>query len=362
MTNFYIKTANLEEMKAFSKTKGLSENPKIAWISILDPNKPEPLFEDSPNKLTEYFYDVPYDLYSSSTKELEYAAITQEQADRIAKFVHDNSQAGVFIINCTAGVARSGAIAEYIYEKIGEKRGLSSGKFREMNRHIVPNLDVKQKLHNWVYKEKKVLFLDIDGVLNSELFFEARSFGGRQMKFFTGKNKKRVDNLNFWSRQISERSISCINRIVEDTGCEVVLSSTWRKYVSIPDMNTILKKRGATFSILNKTEVLFRERGLEIQKYIQENCVTTYCILDDDVDMLDSQLENFVRTDPFCGINWGDRDKCIAILGSETYDWGTGSSSQKRAKIKRIDCDIRLLQITREQLVIAENKQREQKL
>jgi hypothetical protein len=36
--------------------------------------------------------------------------------------------------------------------------------------------------------------------------------------------------------------------------------------------------------------------GHEIQQWIDDNNITSYCIIDDDDDMLPSQLNNFVRT------------------------------------------------------------------
>ena len=38
------------------------------------------------------------------------------------------------------------------------------------------------------------------------------------------------------------------------------------------------------------------ERGYEIQRYIDLFDVKTYCIIDDDADMLESQMNNFVQT------------------------------------------------------------------
>jgi hypothetical protein len=53
-------------------------------------------------------------------------------------------------------------------------------------------------------------------------------------------------------------------------------------------------------SLINNKEVFnrFADRGYEIQQWINNNLemLSTYCIIDDDNDMLESQQLNFVKT------------------------------------------------------------------
>ena len=117
----------------------------------------------------------------------------------------------------------------------------------------------------------KVLFLDIDGVVNSaETFTQHDSMWplDKYMAFLVGK-------------------------IVMQTGCKVVLSSSWRNH---PDGVQEVEKR--IVPVMDKTcrSWYVREtghhslRGGEIQKWIDSHPeVTRYCILDDDSDMLPHQ-------------------------------------------------------------------------
>lgn len=90
------------------------------FISILDPDEKEPLREDSENYKTFWFYDLESDIQI-------YKAITPEQAESIIEFIIDNKYKKKFVVHCTAGVSRSGAIGEAVWELFG-------GSYQELTR------------------------------------------------------------------------------------------------------------------------------------------------------------------------------------------------------------------------------------
>jgi len=131
----------------------------------------------------------------------------------------------------------------------------------------------------------KIIFLDIDGVLNV-IGQGYDSFGQLFHKHFE-------DNLRW---------------IVEQTGAKIVISSSWR-ITGLQDMKNMWKRRNLPGEVIDITpteiDVVERKicefyddvkRGHEIQLWIDDNDVKNYVILDDDSDMLPSQLNNFVRT------------------------------------------------------------------
>lgn len=125
-----------------------------------------------------------------------------------------------------------------------------------------------------------ILFLDVDGVLNS------LKTGGRYA--------------------LKKKCLRRLQEIVEKTGCEIVLSSTWRKdEYAFKRLRRVLAYRN--IKIKDTTPVLHGEiRGEEIRKYMldrsPEGNTWRYAILDDDGDMLREQLPNFFQTDPEFGI------------------------------------------------------------
>jgi hypothetical protein len=146
---------------------------------------------------------------------------------------------------------------------------------------------------------KKIIFLDIDGVLNV-IGQGSDEFGQKFHKHFE-------DNLRW---------------VVEETGAEIVISSSWR-FIGLNKMREMWKKRNLPGNIIDVTpreiEVVERgtcrfyddvSRGHEIQQWIDDNGVDCYCIIDDDNDMLLSQMDNFVRTS-----NNTDHPDCVDMMG-----------------------------------------------
>ncbi len=108
---------------------------------------------------------------------------------------------------------------------------------------------------------------------------------------------------------LNRNRLRLLQRIVEETGCEILLSSTWRNDVyALRRLKRVLGYRG--IKIKDVTVNLHRGedgkrfyRGHEIQEYLDRHPeIETYVIVDDDSDMLDSQLRNFVQTDGEIGL------------------------------------------------------------
>jgi len=123
----------------------------------------------------------------------------------------------------------------------------------------------------------KVLFLDVDGVLNTT---KARS-----------------------PMSLSKGCLSRLERIVKETGCYIVLSSSWRKYDDASSkLNRMLHYRGML--ILSHTQIISSAcRGVEIAVWLKTHpAAKQYAIVDDDSDMLQEQLPHFFQTDPDYGL------------------------------------------------------------
>lgn len=149
----------------------------------------------------------------------------------------------------------------------------------------------------------KVIFLDIDGVLN--VIPQGRdAYGGIFHPEF-------VDNLE---------------RIIDETGAKIVISSSWR-HSGLQKMLDMWKFRNLPGEVIGVTPDLYRRvdfegerkmvRGDEIQAILDQYYqITNYVILDDDDDMLSGQMGNFVQTSnninhPDCiDIGYGLTNEC----------------------------------------------------
>lgn len=150
----------------------------------------------------------------------------------------------------------------------------------------------------------KVIFLDFDGVLNIHPFIGRDKFG----HIF---NAKCVQNLE---------------TIIKQTGAKIVVSSTWRmdgtdvmkqlwKERNLPGEIIGCTPKFNTPRVMNAVELMeYRGRGLEIEEYINKHGIKKYCIIDDDSDMLPSQMDYFVKCSFKTGLTKSLADLAIDIL------------------------------------------------
>ena len=159
----------------------------------------------------------------------------------------------------------------------------------------------------------KVIFLDIDGVLNSEKFWEDQTQSFRYTAALKqGKTKDQVRVI----ANIDPDTVAWVNYIVAMTNAEIVISSTWRSDWNIP---YLLRYAGIVKPIYGITPFSKdRHRGTEIKEWLDDHPeVTHYVIIDDDSDMLNEQLNNFVQTGWEEGLNEECADKAVEILNKE---------------------------------------------
>jgi len=132
----------------------------------------------------------------------------------------------------------------------------------------------------------KILFLDIDGVLNNHKMW--LKGGGKAYKYF------------------DVNCIDVLNEIIERTNCKVVVTSLWRMGDSIESLLAKLTNDGYKYDILDYTPILdhpYSVRGNEIKAWLScHTNVRRYVIVDDDADMLLEHKDHFYQTDGSVGL------------------------------------------------------------
>lgn len=158
----------------------------------------------------------------------------------------------------------------------------------------------------------KILFLDLDGALNSSQYMRA--------------NKEKW-NSDKYCEMIDPKAVLLLNKIIKETNAEIVISSSWRlMFDDLNDLKEILVGRGLVGNIIDQTPTINPltdgvevhgniPRGLEIQKWLRSapRQIESFVILDDNSDM--AHLSPFlVKTTWKYGLAKNHVKKAIEIL------------------------------------------------
>jgi len=169
----------------------------------------------------------------------------------------------------------------------------------------------------WI--ERPILFLDIDGVLNSRDYV------------------RRGGSLSCSRDGLDPDAVAQLQRIVDETNCSLILSSTWRLIHKLADMRGKLIAKGMRHPVplRGKTPDLSEQqmkgviqigarRGEEVKHWIQANGFKgSFVCVDDDSDFLEDQP--LVQTTFEYGLTPAHADRCISILLKPT----SGSRMEK---------------------------------
>lgn len=122
----------------------------------------------------------------------------------------------------------------------------------------------------------KVIFLDVDGVLNSNDYIE-----------YTSKN-----NVKGILEEIDPKKIDMLKQVLNITVAKIVVSSSWRNIRKFEKLRELFFLYGIRLD--EKTPLIGNNRGLEIKQYLKEHAnIEQYIILDDEVfDSFDEGLIN----------------------------------------------------------------------
>jgi len=150
----------------------------------------------------------------------------------------------------------------------------------------------------------KIIFLDIDGVLNSINWYMTR-----------GDNRHDREGDEF-----DPLAVKRLNEITMSTNSDIVISSCWRLLHTHDDLKRIFNIVGIKGNIIGKTAYLMHDefripRGIEIQHWLKlTKWENQYVIIDDSSDMLYEQKDNFVHTDVQTGLTELDVIRAKDIL------------------------------------------------
>lgn len=160
----------------------------------------------------------------------------------------------------------------------------------------------------------RYLFLDIDGVLNSE-----RTVAAYGKLTHAGRVKADLVRGSTPEPMFDSISVMMLAAAQRDLGFKIVISSTWRKMLNLQDFFTVFDLYGwdTRDIIIGKTGDEPGKRGMQIRDWMSNHAKLPYlyCIIDDDSDMLEYQLPFFVKTSFKSGISFDNFEQIYDIFG-----------------------------------------------
>lgn len=149
----------------------------------------------------------------------------------------------------------------------------------------------------------KYIFLDIDGVMNSNLFYSERT----QDKRYKDWIKEHSQHTAWSACNIDPRAVERLNRLTDATGAKIVVSSSWRFDSKLQEVFNLVGIKESIYSTTPSSES--RLKGGEIRAWLdKETEPYKYVILDDDTDMLESQIPYFIQCN---WLEWGLSDEDV---------------------------------------------------
>ncbi len=151
----------------------------------------------------------------------------------------------------------------------------------------------------------KLIFLDIDGVLNSDSWLDEHG-----------------------SLTCDPANVRWLNHLVKSTGADIVVSSDWRKWMSWPELCSRLIAAGVAARLVGTTPVIESDsddfgdalppRGHEVDLWLQTHEFPgTFVILDDRSD-LQPHRGRLIQTHPDTGLTEPDFALAAALLDDES--------------------------------------------
>lgn len=172
-------------------------------------------------------------------------------------------------------------------------------------------------------KLSKIIFLDFDGVLNTEYHQRLLLSEG---KIWQDKHGACFD----------PTAVNQLQTIVDQTHADIVIASSW-KYLGLEAMQEMWQDRqlpgrviDITPSVVSDSLLLSADleqtspaalhcKGAEISSWLNDNGMknASYVIIDDEYVIMESQLPHFILTNPYDGLTEELAMRAINILNQQ---------------------------------------------
>ena len=155
-----------------------------------------------------------------------------------------------------------------------------------------------------------VIFLDFDGVLNTEQYQERLTVDGKPTK-------------DTWGPLFDPLAVENLRQIIDFTDARIVISSSWRYVHSLDSLRMMWEVRELPGEICDTLacSATYISRGEEIECWLERNGRPDYVIIDDLDDFSTAPSDHYIETietNPIVGITEADAHKAIEIIQNST--------------------------------------------
>lgn len=159
----------------------------------------------------------------------------------------------------------------------------------------------------------KVIFLDVDGVLNSI---------GNTIRVVNKLRRRKmpIRSLSMYYVPFKRACLKNLARIVRRTGAKVVITSTWK---TGKESLAVLRARLAEYGVpVYDCTKMIGDRGAEIKEWLSEKRDVSgvrYVVLDDEINDIVGYIgkAGVIEVDGECGLSFWDSLKAIDYLKGE---------------------------------------------
>ena len=149
----------------------------------------------------------------------------------------------------------------------------------------------------------KIIFLDFDGVMDTAYYDHVLTVGGKPV-------------CDEYGCVFDPYCVKNLKHIIDRTGADIVVSSSWKYLMSYQDFLNMWKARGLPGFVTDVTPNK-RFRGDEIDAWLRECRTRCQYVIIDDLDannFHEHQIPRLITVNPYVGLNEERTDLAIALL------------------------------------------------
>lgn len=156
-------------------------------------------------------------------------------------------------------------------------------------------------------KSRRIIFLDFDGVLASDNYDDVLLARGVRLR-------------DCFGRKFDPGCVASLRQVIDSTGADIVITSSWRQYLNPITMRLMWKIRRMPGKVKGFTPKISENRGMEIREWLSKHQEVVNHVILDDMDKRQfevQQHEHLVTCDHFGGMSFDDAKRAIRILEGE---------------------------------------------